>query len=135
MSYTLAFGWSSSPHYPRAASLARAVPGSVTTGSGRAAHHTVPIDLRDAPTAELLGLALGWRGARLAWAGQALPRGQAQFVLWVVDCYQGRRVSLLGAEYCWDWAGRNRSPVAASHPRPRASCGRPAGIERSCAAR
>ena len=111
MPYTLSFGWSSSPHYPHAVTLARSVSGSVTAGTGRTARHTVPIDLREPATAELLGLTLGWRGAQLAWEGHPLPRAQSQFVLWVVDCYQGRAVSMLGAEYCWDWGRAGEQPV------------------------
>ena len=101
MPYTLALGWSSSPHYPAVRRLAGGLAGARTEGHGREAVVTLPVPGPTPPALlELLDLVIGWRRTTLRRDGIVLPRAQLWRLQTVLACWAERQQSGGEAWYC-----------------------------------
>ncbi len=99
--YSLSFGFSSSPNYRRAVSLAQALPGYEAEGDGRGVRHLVPLSGEHLDQlAELLGLVIGWRGTALRADGVVLGGARQWALRQVLVCHRDRELSGLEELHC-----------------------------------
>ena len=110
--YSLSFGFSSSPNYRRALSLAQALPGYEAEGDGRGVRHLVPLSGEHLDQlAELLGLVIGWRGTALTADGVVLGCARWWALRQVLVCHRDRELSGLEELHCRGLpAARGRVP-------------------------
>ncbi len=105
--YELTFGFSTSPNYARAVSIANTVPGYRTVGDQRAALHIVPVAAAHAAQLGLLlALASSWRSLSLTIDGVDVGRQRIGALLRVLSCYRDLRLGGLEELHCWGLPGR-----------------------------
>ena len=105
--YELTFGFSTSPNYERAVSIASAVPGYRTRGGQRGVLHIVPVVPAHAEQlARLLALVSDWRSFSLAVDGIDVGRRHVWALSRALSCYRDRRLAGLDELHCWGLPGR-----------------------------
>jgi hypothetical protein len=99
--YVLAFGYSASPAYARAMTLARSLPGYRAEGEARLVRDRVPITGNDLTACEvLLALVRGWRSTVVLADELPLERRRLWTLERVLACYSERASSGLEELYC-----------------------------------
>ena len=97
----LTFGFSTSPNYERAVSIASAVSGYRTKGGQRGVLHIVPaVPAHAEQLAQLLAFVSDWRGFSLAVDGVAVGRRHIWALSRALSCYRDRRLGRLDELHC-----------------------------------
>ncbi len=111
--HVLSFGFSRSPNYERAITVARRILGYSEAGEGRHRIHAVPITHeRFDDVTELVDLTRGWKSMRLLVDDVQAGPGALHRLLSVLACFRDRELSGLEELHCWglpEWP-RGRVP-------------------------